>query len=172
MVIRKSKLLNIRNSSTASDVARALGSFYNHKTFSNRIDFDTLIERKIHDAHTKNARAAAKAPKKPITAKPAIVKPKKTVRPPSPPTGIQGFESSGEPGWKTAIRIKDALERMSGKSGTLDAVGKEIYAMDGLPYPTGDKRHVTSINNRIISAIGSQGRHMGIALMGNHVRME
>ena len=176
MIIRKSKSLNIRNSSTASDVARALGSFYNHKTIANRIDFDTLIERRLNEGYVKSGKASAKAKKATIKTKARPMAEKKIVtKMPSPPTTFSngtGFESSAEPGWRTAVRIKDALEQMKGFTGTIESVARKIYAMDGESYPSGDYARISAMTNRIIKTIGNQGRNMGISLVGNNVRME
>lgn len=186
MIVRKSKLMNIRDSSTATDVAKVLGSHYNHKMTYSRIDFETLIEELVkksrmsspgNPANLKQYQTPSGAKKLlqttqiiPLKEKQTILQQKTSnITPLIKMSTKPGFESCDEAGWKTAIRIKDAMEECASKDMNLLDLSRHIYKMEGIVFPESNQNRQRYMEERIKKIVISQGEHMDLHIDGDHV---
>ena len=194
MIVRKSKLMNIRDSSTATDVAKVLGAHYNHKMTYSRIDFEALIEELVKKSRTSSPGNPASLKQyqtpsgvkkllqtteiTPLTEKQILLRQKtssvtsSSITSSAKPSTKPGFESRDEAGWKTAIRIKDAMEECASKNMNLLDLSRQMYKMEGIVFPESNQTRQRYMEERIKKIVMSQGEHMDLHIDGDHVLIE
>ena len=191
-IIRKSKMMNIRESSTATDIAKVFGSYYNYRATTNRVEIDDLVQQWISRHRTSIGKEVAKKQdkkamtsaanaaniarreenaKKVVGKKPEAAK-SRVQQFQEKPAQADGFETRNDAGWKIAMKIKDALDEIRGNSATLEAVSRKIYEIENISYPENNSYRKNEMENRIRKTIANQGEHMNIAIKGNVVFLQ